>query len=140
MLRQELASAHQDLQAWRRQLLDGAGQQWDADHLRKAALCAHAVCAEDATVHLILKGAQPLFTKPEHQMAVLQRQVGSDAFADYMRDVFAAAEAYVHELAPEALQAPLDLSDLGLGKHRVSWVVRRFIVLELASACSETLS
>jgi hypothetical protein len=139
-LGQELARLHRDFVAWRSRLLEVDGRDGhtrdpgDAD-----AICAHAVFTEDATLHAVLEGAAPLFAKPKHRAAVLQRQVRSSGFANYMRNVFGAAEAYIERLGPDSLAQPVDLSSIGLGRPSVSWVINNFIILELTRACNHAL-
>jgi hypothetical protein len=111
-----------------------AGQERVQSPGEAVAILRHAVCAEDATLHVLLKGTQPLFAHPAHMMTILQRQVGSGAFSRYMRDVFTAAETYIENLEADSVGDTVDLSSVGLGKPTVAWVVRHFMVLELASA------
>jgi hypothetical protein len=134
-LRQELVRVHRDCRAWRSRLRTTiAGQELVHSPGEAVAILRHAVCAEDATLHVLLKGTQPLFAHPAHMRTILRRQVGSGAFSRYMRDVFAAAEAYIENLEADSIGDTVDLSSVGLGKPTVGWVVRHFIVRELASA------
>jgi hypothetical protein len=131
-LREDLAYVHRQLQYC-----------WDVHHANShhgAARCrpairAHAVCVEDATVHVLIRNLCPLFASPRHEVAIRQWQLGSEAFDEYQREVFAAAEAFLRDLSAEAIHERLDLTQMGLGRPTVGWVIARFVVRELARVC-----
>jgi hypothetical protein len=99
---------------------------------------SHAVCVEDATVHVLLKSVRPLFASPAHREAEEQWQANSEVFAVYMREVFQATEALVASLPADTIHRRIDLTYAGLGKPAVAWVLRRFVIDELSPVCGCT--
>lgn len=137
VLREEVARVHLDMEnCWRKYVAD-SGSPSGSRFSDAAALYAHAICVEDATVHVLLRQVPPLFADSEHHSAAFQAQPGSAAFSRYRRDVFAATDRYLAELPLEALRQQVDLSRVGLGKPTIGRVITRFVVLELARICSE---
>jgi hypothetical protein len=131
-LREDLAYVHGQLQYCRDM------HHASSDHCGvrcHPAIRAHAVCVEDATVHLLIRNRCPLFASPRHEVAIRQWQLDSHAFAEYQREVFAAAEAFLRDLSAEAMHEQLDLTPIGLGRPTVGWVIAQFVVRELARVC-----
>jgi hypothetical protein len=101
---------------------------------------AHVVCVEDATVHVLLRHERPLFATTEYLEAVKQWQLDSCAFARYVRAAFAATERFLADLSADSVHQRIDLMPVGIGKPTVGWVISRFVVRELSSACGERQS
>jgi hypothetical protein len=97
-------------------------------------LYLHALCVEDITMQSVLQGAAPLFTSMwpnEFSPANLP------ALRHYAAAVHAATDAYLAELTSDGLDRIVDLARLGLGPRTLAWVIRRFVVDELARICGE---
>ena len=96
-------------------------------------LYVHALLVEDITVQSVLRGNAPLFTW-------LWPDVGGPAdtaaLSDYARAVYGSTEAYLARLTSDGLSQVLDLSRLGLGQRTVAWIIRRFVLVELAHISS----
>lgn len=125
LLRQQVRQCHKDL--------DASAADWLQEARSSAAwstpvrLYVHALCVEDSTVQSVLREDPQLFTS-------LLTDLGgpADALRQYARAVYASTDAYLSELSPDGLSQVVDLYKLGVGRRTVGWVIRRFVVVELA--------
>ncbi|MGI9145222.1 MAG: hypothetical protein ACR2IK_01520 [Chloroflexota bacterium] len=97
-------------------------------------LYVHAMCVEDITIQLVLRDVAPLFTS---FCPSLGNHVDRSALARYARAVQASTDAYLAELSSDGLSHLVDLGTLGLGRRTVAWVIRRFVIGELAHISGE---
>lgn len=150
---------HRVALAWARELLamvvaDVTPEQaaWQPPGIANplGAQYAHAVCAADAVIHMVLQGEQPLFESswagktgvsapqfnatPEWARSV---EVDVAAVGPYAEAVFAAADAYLATLSGEALTRELDLSDVGLGVHSVDWILSALVIAHINNMAGE---
>lgn len=104
-------------------------------------LYVHAATVEDVTIHSLLLGVDPVYQTdwggkgPAHYVTTDLAPIRA-----YAQQVFAATDAYLAGLAPEALEHKVDLTRHGLGKPTIAWVVSKFVVLQLARICGELTS
>ncbi len=120
------------------------------------ATYAHLVISEDMIINGMLRGSTPLFgsnwagkTGLSEPMPLpgpawqdygpWTRRVKVDlaALREYAQAVYAASDAYLAELPADALSTPLDLSDLGMGKVTLGWVLSRLVVGHVDNECGE---
>jgi hypothetical protein len=97
-------------------------------------LYLHALCVEDITLQSVLRDSAPLFTSfwpnlygPSDLVTLRQ----------YARAVHAFTDTYLAGLPADGLSRSVDLRKLGLGRHTVMWVTRRFVVEEIGRISSE---
>jgi hypothetical protein len=100
----------------------------------RLGLYLHALCIEDITIQSVLRERAPLFTSfwPN-----VDSKADVAALRKYVEAVYAATDAYLVELPSDGLSRRVDLVKLGLGRHTVGWLTRRFVVQEVARICSE---
>jgi hypothetical protein len=105
------------------------------------SLYIHAATVEDVTIHSLLRRVPPVY-ETDWAGKGPARYSTSDLvpLRAYAQQVFAATDAYLAALGPEAANQIIDLSRLGQGKPTVAWVVSKFIVLQLAQICGELTS
>jgi hypothetical protein len=99
------------------------------------ALYAHAVCVEDSTVNVLIRDRPPVFAA----LRIGQHLLPWDlcGLRDYAAAVYTATDGLLDRLTPALLDAPLDLSAVGLGWPSLAWVLNRFVVCETAMICGE---
>jgi hypothetical protein len=104
-------------------------------HSEVLSLYVHALCVEDTTVNVLLRKKPPLFEGvwiggrlSPWDLTTLQ---------GYAEVVYATTDVLLSRLTPTDLRSPIDLSDAGLGRPDVSWVVNRFVLWETAMICGE---
>lgn len=114
------------------------------------AMFAHGVCGEDAVVNVVLKGGAPLFASEwagktgvsEPQMQATPEwarsvQVDLPALHEYAKAVATAAEEHIGSLSDQELERVIDLSNVGLGERKVSWVINALIASHLNNMAGE---
>jgi hypothetical protein len=99
------------------------------------SLYVHALCIEDITVNLLLRHMPPLFTSTWIGGHLEPWDLTSAQ--GYAEVVHAATEVLLCRLTPADLRSAIDLSDAGLGKPDVNWVLNRFLLWEIAMICGE---
>ncbi|MDQ6671358.1 MAG: hypothetical protein M3069_11525 [Chloroflexota bacterium] len=132
LLRQQIRQSHSHLDACAATWLHPppSSSAWS----RPVGLYLHAVCVEDITIQSVLRNHAPLFTSFSPNLGVAADPA---ALREYARAVYAATEAYVAELTPAGVCQAVDLYRLGLGRQTVGWVIKRFVIAELAHICSQ---
>jgi hypothetical protein len=120
-LRQHVRRCHADLDK-------GAAKWLQNPRSSRLRLYLHALCLEDVTMQSVLRDDRPLFASfwPH-----LVSPADAAALGQYARAVYASTDAYLVNLPSPGLNRVMDLDNLGLGRHTVGWVVRRFVVEEL---------
>jgi hypothetical protein len=105
------------------------------------SLYLHAATVEDVTVQSLLRRIAPVYeTGWAGKGPARYSTTDLVPLRAYAQEVFAATDAYLGGLAPEAAMQAIDLSRLGQGKPTVAWVVSKFVVLQLAQICGELTS
>jgi hypothetical protein len=97
-------------------------------------LYLHALCIEDITIQSVLRDGAPLFA------SLWPNEGGPNdaaALRQYASAVHASTDAYLEGLPSDGLRRVVDLRKLGLGRHTVMWISRRFVVQELGHICGE---
>jgi hypothetical protein len=108
---------------------------------RAVELYVHAATVEDLTVHSLLRKVAPLYETDWAGVGPAHYSTTDLApLLAYARQVFAATDAYLADLTPEAAMETVDLTRLGEGEPTVAWVVSKFIVLQLARINGELVS
>jgi hypothetical protein len=111
------------------------------------ATYAHVVFSEDRAINVMLRHGQPLYATtwagrtgvsdvmPERDenwddYAPWTRRVTVDVpvVRAYAQAVYATSEAYLAALAPDATEASLNLSGIGLGEVTQGWVLSRLVI------------
>lgn len=111
---------------------------------------AHAICAADAVIHMLLQGKPPLFQSswtgktgvstpqmnatPEWARLV---KVDLAAMRPYAQAVFAASDDYVAALTGNDLQREHDLNEAGLGVHSVDWILSALVIAHINNMVGE---
>lgn len=111
---------------------------------------AHAVCAEDAVVQVLLRSEAPLYatewagrtgiSDPQWSATFeWARAVTADlpALRDYAAAVAAATEAYLVSLNDADLDRELDLINVGLGRQTVGWALHALLIGHLNNMAGE---
>lgn len=111
---------------------------------------AHAVCAEDAVVQVVLRGDRPLYaTKWAGRTGISDPQwaatfewarsvtVDLPALHAYAAAVAAASEAYVTGLSETDLDREVDLTRIGLGRQSVGWVLNALLIGHINNMAGE---
>ena len=111
---------------------------------------AHAVCAEDAIIHVLLLGGAPLYASEwAGKSGVSDPQWGATfewartvvvdlpALRDYAAAVAVATEAYISSLSDADLDRTLDLTNLGLGRQSVGWALNALLIAHLHNMAGE---
>jgi hypothetical protein len=102
------------------------------------SLYAHSLCVEDATVNLLLRGTPPSFTSTWIGGRLAPWDLTSiQGYADV---VYAGTDVMLEQLTSANLQTPVDLSDVGLGRPDVVWVLNTFILWPTVMTCGEIAS
>lgn len=102
------------------------------------SLYAHALCVEDITVNLLLRGTSPLFTSTWIGGRLVPWDVTS--VQGYAEVVHAGTDVMLERLTYANLQVPVDLSDVGLGRPDIMWVLNTFILWPTVMTCGEIAS
>jgi hypothetical protein len=135
LLREQLRVSHTALDAsaasWLRTPL--SAPPWP----RPVRLYLHALCVEDFTIQSVLREDVPRCLSLWQN---LDSPADVGALRQYARAVYAATDAYLAELPADGLRRMVDLSKLGLGRHTVLWVARRFVIQELGAICRDISS
>jgi len=130
VLRRQVRQCHADLDrgaaGWLHETRPVTG--WSAP----ARLYVHALCIEDITMQSVLREVAPLFTWlwPD-----LGGPPDEATLRQYARAVYASTDVHLVKLSADGLSRVVDLTKLGLGRHTVAWVIRRFVVTELGRIC-----
>jgi hypothetical protein len=112
-----------------------------SEESRVVALYVHAATVEDVTVQALLRRVAPVYEAdwagkgPARYSATDLAPVRA-----YAQQVFAATDAYLAGLGPEAVSETVDLSRLGQGRPTVGCVVSKFVVLQLCKIYGELAS
>jgi hypothetical protein len=115
-----------------------------------AAQYAHAVCAEDGLIQLVLQGKPPLFattwagrtgvSDPQMQAtSEWARSVSIDlpALRDYTAAVAEASHAYIRGLSDADLDRTMDLTAFGLGERTVGWMLQANVTNHIHNMAGE---
>jgi hypothetical protein len=140
-LREDMRLTHE----WQEQTMqDVTQEQLDWHPPGKAnplgATYAHAVVGEDAMVHGVLVGDQPLFEgewkgktgisdpRPSSEFEWAREvKVDLEAARKYADAVYSFTDKYLASLEPSDLDRVLDLSGMGFGEKKVAWVFSAFL-------------
>jgi hypothetical protein len=118
---------------------------------------AHAVVSEDLLINGFLRRAVPLFAQPdwagknglsepmpnpgpgwENYGGWARRvQVDLPVLRRYAEAVYANTDQYLANLAPEELDQPVDMSQMGMGKPSLGWFLGSLVILHAANMCGE---
>jgi hypothetical protein len=102
------------------------------------SLYAHALCVEDTTINLLLRGTPPSFTSTWIGGQLAPWDLTSvQGYADV---VYAGTDTMLERLTSASVQTPVDLSDVGLGRPDVVWVLNTFILWPTVMTCGEIAS
>jgi len=136
-LRDDIRWAHE----WQEQTMaDVTQEQLDWHPPGKAnplgATYVHSVVAEDAIVHGVLVGDQPLFEgewkgrtgisdpRPSSEFEWAREvKVDLEAARKYADAVYSFTDEYLASLEPDDLDRVLDLAEMGFGEKKVAWVL-----------------
>jgi hypothetical protein len=114
------------------------------------ATYAHALCSEDALVHMVLLGGQPLMEtefkgktgisdprwSSEYEWA-REVKVDLDTAREYANAVYSATDNYFASLEADDLDRTLDLSEMGFGEKKVAWVISSLVSSHAANMTGE---
>jgi hypothetical protein len=104
-------------------------------------LYVHAATVEDVTIQSLLQRVAPVYETDWAGKGPARYSTTDIApVRAYAQQVFAATDAYLTGLGPDAVSQRVDLSRLDLGKPTIAWVVSKFVVLQLAQICGELTS
>jgi hypothetical protein len=141
LLRAQVRELHHALDDYLSEWLRGLGTLGPPRGSRPVGLYVHAATVEDISIQTLLRGVAPLFaTQWAGRGPADYATTDLGPIRQYARDVFAATEAYLTGLTPEATSRAVDLSRLDLGQPTVAWVVSRCVVLELAQIHGELIA
>jgi len=111
---------------------------------------AHAICAEDAVVQLLLKGVAPLYaTTWAGRTGVSDPQwsatydwarsvtIELPGLRQYAAAVAAATDDYIASLSEDDLERILDLTSNGLGRQTVAWAIQALLIAHLNNMAGE---
>ncbi len=135
-LRKDMRWAHEWLEAT---MQDATQEQLDWHPPGKAnplgATYAHSLCSEDAIVHQLLVGDEPLFEGEwKEKTGISDPRWGSEfewarevkvdleAAREYAKAVYSFTDEYLASLEAADLDRTLDLSEVGFGNKKVAWV------------------
>jgi hypothetical protein len=104
-------------------------------HADVLSLYVHGLCVEDATVNVLLREKPPLFKGVWIGGHLLPWDLTT--LQGYAEVVHAMTDVVLRRMTPTDLRSPVDLSDAGLGRPDVSWVLNRFVLWETAMICGE---
>lgn len=115
-----------------------------------AALYVHAVCAEDAVVNVLLRSKGTMFENEwagktgasAPAWAITPEWAGSirvdlEAFRVYAMNVAAETSAYLQGLPEAELDRVLNLTRLGMGHRKVSWILSALLIGHLHNMAGE---
>jgi len=117
--------------------------QWKPPGLANplGSVYAHGILFEDWIINEVLRGRQPMYASdwkdktgisaPTHSVTpewARNLRLDLQTMRDYARAVFAATGIYVSSLNEEDLQKELDLSEYGMGRNTVAWILGRFVI------------
>lgn len=99
------------------------------------SLYVHALCVEDTTINVLVREKSPLF----NSVWIGGRLQPWDltTLRGYAEVVYTATDFLLSRLAPSDLRSSIDLSEVGLGRPDVNWVLNRFVLWETAMICGE---
>ncbi len=138
LLRAQVREVHRELDDFLTQWLQGTAPVPPPAGSEAVALYVHAATVEDLTIHALLRQSAPVYeTSWVGQGPARYSTSELEPIRAYAREVFAATDAYLAALPPDALSRTVDLSRHGLGQPTISWIVSKFVVLELARLCGE---
>jgi hypothetical protein len=137
LLREQVHQAHQRIEG---QLIATAMRPRSSARARRQALAsyAHAACVEDATVSLLLQNKPPLFRARWGSDGVLGRELA--AVRSYAHAVHASTDVFLRKLAPADLERCVELTDVGVSKRSVRWVLTQFVLGHTAKTCDAMLA
>jgi hypothetical protein len=141
LLRAQVREVHQELDEGLTDWLRGLAPAAPPPGSRVVALYVHAATVEDVTIQSLLRQVTPIY-----EMDWAGRGPGLYSPADivplraYAQQVFAATDAYLAGLSPDAASQTVDLTRLGQGRPTIAWVVSKFVVLQLAQIFGELAS
>jgi len=141
LLRAQVDEVHARLEHGFGEWLQGLAQSTPPPGSQPVAVFVHAATVEDIAVQTILRGVGTLFSTEWAGRGPAQYTTADlQPVRDYARAVFAATNAYLAGMTVEAANQPVDLSHLDMGHPSVSWVISRFVILELAELTGELVS
>jgi hypothetical protein len=138
LLRAQVQEVHRELDEGLTEWLRALAPFAPPTGSRVVALYVHAATTEDVTIQSLLRRVAPIY-----ETAWAGKGPAHYSTADlvplraYAQQVFAATDAYLAGLAPDEVNAVVDLSRLDQGQPTVAWVVSKFIVLQLAQIYGE---
>lgn len=116
----------------------------------------HLIQTEDQIIQIALQGKEALADGPwagkigasepmpmppweeADYMAWSRRvQIDMPAMLDYAKAVYAASDDYIATLNPEDLDTIPDLSSVGIGQVKLSWILSRYVVGHADNICGE---
>ena len=141
LLRAQVREVHRDLDEGLNDWLRALGLAAPPTASRVVSLYVHAATVEDVAIQSLLRRVAPVYETDWDGKGPARYSTGDLVpVRAYAQQVFAATDAYLAGLAPDAVSNTVDLTRLGQGRTTVAWVVSKFVVLQLAQIYGELTS
>jgi hypothetical protein len=141
LLRAQIEEVHRELDEGLTDWLRSVAPAGPPPASRVIALYLHAATVEDVTIQSLLRRVAPVYETHWPGKGPAHYSTGDlMPLRAYAQQVFAATDAYLAKLGPDAATETVDLSRLGQGRPTVAWVVSKFVVLQLAQIYGELTS